>query len=70
MVRRLQIGFRSTFVGSVLAFLLMCGLPSSRILICVGDLNACSLISMCVAFEQDIDVSRFGVGVGVFNFVC
>jgi hypothetical protein len=67
-VCRLQVGFRSAFTGSILAHSSICAPPLSGLSIHVGDLNACSLISLCAAFERAFDVSKFGVG--VINFVC
>jgi hypothetical protein len=62
-VCRLQVGFHSMFMGSILAHSSTCALPSSGLLICVGDFNSLSLVSLCAAFERAFDVSKFGVGV-------
>jgi hypothetical protein len=51
-----------------LAHPFLCAPPSSRLLIHVGDLNACSLVSLRAALERAFNVSRFEVG--VINFVC
>jgi hypothetical protein len=43
--------------------------PSNWLSFCVRRLGTCFFVDVCTAFERAFDVSRFGVGVGVFNFV-
>jgi hypothetical protein len=54
-VCRLQVGFRSTFTGSILAHSSIYVSPLSGLLIRISNLDTCSLVDLRAAFERAFD---------------